>query len=457
MFKTLVLFFIPLQVWAYCPNIDLTDYPYDTPSSICVDYLGEQCTAVCGWNGGNPDSAVVCVGFEASNKKGPYILTGESCSSGGGDPGAVDCTVTPSDPSCSSNTGGNSGAVDCKATPSDPACSTVNCVNDPSNPACASNFSADISGYFYDDNGKVRSILLNTNLGDDIYKASSKIDDGISNLRLSIGGDLSVTNRDLNDISSKLEPLKDTNPLLQSINDRLGVISDKMPLAASSATPSIDQTAKLNELIKQSTFQTNFQGSIQATSQQTMNNTSNLYGELSGLSSTIRSYFGAQYNLLNGISSGLSANNKILGDIKTQLDNSVSSGTGTGTGTGTGSGPADDGPAVGPVIPDEPEEGKGRSLWKTQYPGGLQTLFSDKMDEVKSTALAGLLNNFQMPGLGDGSFPTVTFDFNFGAFANYGVYRFNDYLPDLSVIISLLKFMVIFWALIGARSDIFGG
>ena len=139
----------------------------------------------------------------------------------------------------------------------------------------------------------------------------------------------------------------------------------------------------------------------------------------------------------------------------------TSGGTGTGTGSGSGSGSAVSGsPSTGdefspPSIATEPKEGK--SFWKSKYPDGYAAAFQSKVGQFKNTALFGVLDAFNFQLDVNGSWPDVVFDFDFGDGLNFGSYSLSDNIPKLALLIGLLKFLVIFWALLGARSDIFGG
>lgn len=402
--KLHLLLFVPLPVLAYCPNIDLTNYPYNTPSTICVDYIGEYCEATCGY--GTGENVRVCVGFEASDKKGPYILTGKNCTPSGGSGGTA---------SGATDTGGG--------TPSGGSASggtTVGGIG-----------ATEGGGWYMDPDGHIKPFGFTSGLKETIVSSSNKIENSVSNVQRELANGFPGVNSALSSIDLKLDALPTTNSLLQSVDNglisidrNLSSLSDKIQNPSSGAvstspnyTPLLEQTNRYLSYINEDT----------------MVNKNNLY---------------SIYYAMSDIKGVLRSMNSSLSTI------AESSGSGSGSGGGEGEGEGS-GDVVGPAVPGEP--GQGKSFWKTQYPGGLQTLFSNKMDEVKATALAGLLNNFQMTGLGNGSVSTVTFDFNFGPYANFGVYKFNDYLPDLSVIIRLLQFMVIFWALIGARSDIFGG
>lgn len=419
--KLHLLLFVPLPVLAYCPNIDLTNYPYNTPSTICVDYIGEYCEATCGY--GTGENVRVCVGFEASDKKGPYILTGKNCTPSGGSGGTA---------SGATDTGGG--------TPSGGSASggtTVGGIG-----------ATEGGGWYMDPDGHIKPFGFTSGLKETIVSSSNKIENSVSNFHRDFLNSYSSIPGFLGDIDLKLDSLATTNSLLQSADNSLVNLSDKVSDGfsaissklggASSGAVTTNYSSKLDSLIDIQRQQLGKLYSIEALSSNIARSTLETRIEANKINSQQLAHDDYQDGILN--------------DIKSLLSNSVSSGSGTGTGTGDGEGSGD---VVGPAVPGEP--GQGKSFWKTQYPGGLQTLFSNKMDEVKATALAGLLNNFQMTGLGNGSVSTVTFDFNFGPYANFGVYKFNDYLPDLSVIIRLLQFMVIFWALIGARSDIFGG
>lgn len=446
MYRLTFLLFVSFAASATCPSNEyIGSYPIDTPSEFCASYLSESCTASCITNG-------VCV--SGATQKGPYYLTGASCSSGGG--GTVDCTLTPTDPACT-NTG---GTVDCAKTPSDPSCwPDPSAPLTPDSPECkylpislypkcqdtSSGNPADGIGSYMDSNGKWRQLRINTGLKDTIITSAKGVQDEVSKLSQKFGNEVSTSNNLLNEINNNILSSKDSATSFgNSFLDRFSNVESLLSKSVSSSSPTvpIDYSSKLDSLIS----------GVSQVHDATFYLQPFLSGQFRGLISQFYPLSDIKNFTRDQRDISLAMQN-VLNSINSKLD-SIGSGSGSGTGDGDGDG---DSVPVGPQVPDEPEEGKGRSFWKTQYPGGLQTLFSNKMDDVKATALAGLLNNFQMPGLGDGSFPTVTFDFNFGAYANFGVYRFNDYLPDLSVIISLLKFMVIFWALIGARSDIFGG
>lgn len=439
MYRLTFLLFVSFAASATCPSNEyIGSYPIDTPSEFCASYLSESCTASCITNG-------VCV--SGATQKGPYYLTGASCSSGGG--GTVDCTLTPTDPACT-NTG---GTVDCAKTPSDPSCwPDPSAPLTPDSPECkylpislypkcqdtSSGNPADGIGSYMDSNGKWRELRINTGLKDTIITSAKGVQDEVSKLSQKFGNEVSTSNNLLNEINNNIIASKDqtfnlTNSSIDHLSNIERILNNPLSNSSSSASSAIDYSNKLSGIT---------------------DILNNMYYYASQMNSSLYS-MRWDTNNLNGMQGSMYNIEDWLSKISDKLA-SGASGAGSTGGSGGSTGDGDAVP-VGPQVPDEPDEGKGRSFWKTQYPGGLQTLFSNKMDEVKATALAGLLNNFQMPGLGDGSFPTVTFDFNFGAYANFGVYRFNDYLPDLSVIISLLKFMVIFWALIGARSDIFGG
>lgn len=468
--KISLLLFFPLPVLAYCPNIDLTNYPYNTPSTICVDYLGEYCEATCGFSSG--EDVHVCVGFEASDKKGPYILTGKNCTPSSGAGGTA---------SGATDTGGG--------TPSGGSASGGSTVGGIS--------ATEGGGWYMDSEGHVRPFGLTTGLGETIVKSSKKLEDQLSGLTLAVNNSSTVANGYLAEMASDWAAFKDTNSLLQSIETKTmalnGVTQDfktSVESGFSHLSDDLDNIANSNrdsEIVSKlntinNTVSSFMQGYAMVSQKEYQMLDSRLSALSSGSSST-PSVSGAVATDLSGVIDSVKSvqssikdldgdlkgfNSSIGGDFLAshsigeiqiwRLDSLIdavkagSAGAGTGSGSGDGEGSGD---VVGPAVPGEP--GQGKSFWKTQYPGGLQTLFSNKMDEVKATALAGLLNNFQMTGLGNGSVSTVTFDFNFGPYANFGVYKFNDYLPDLSVIIRLLQFMVIFWALIGARSDIFGG
>ena len=79
------------------------------------------------------------------------------------------------------------------------------------------------------------------------------------------------------------------------------------------------------------------------------------------------------------------------------------------------------------------------------------------MPEYASTSVYGLLDSFGWSVGVSGDFPDVVFDFDFGNGVNFGSYKLSEYAPYWSALINLLRFMVIFFALLAARGDIFGG
>ncbi|MFB0952947.1 MAG: hypothetical protein QMB70_00385, partial [Aeromonadaceae bacterium] len=389
-----------------------------------------------------------------SNKKGPYILTGQSCTPDSGNAASGATGTGGNTASGATDTGGGSSGTNDTA-------------------------GFDSSGIIRRANGEIDHLQFSTN-----------IDEKITSLQTSNHNDDAVTNRLLGDIASSVSSVNAIGSSLQSIETKMQSFNESVSSDFSHLSDDLDNIANSNrdsEIVSKLTTINNtvssFMQGYAMVSQKEYQMLDSRLSALSSGSTSTPSVSGAVPTDLSGVIDSVksvqSSIKDLDGDVKgfkdsisgdlladrslqenqiRRLDSLIdavkagSAGAGTGSGSGDGEGSGD---VVGPAVPGEP--GQGKSFWKTQYPGGLQTLFSNKMDEVKATALAGLLNNFQMTGLGNGSVSTVTFDFNFGPYANFGVYKFNDYLPDLSVIIRLLQFMVIFWALIGARSDIFGG
>lgn len=333
-----LIYLISFSAFADCPaGESIGSYPISTPQTFCADYIGNHCAVVCGWSSGQP---AVCVG--TATAQGPYRLTGASCEphdSGG----TVDCSLTPTDPSCfitppdcaanptdpacSSGGGSGGGVVNCTATPNDPACSTVDCVNQPSNPACATNFAADISGYYHDSNGKVRTMLLNSNFGHDIAVASSKVTDELSYLRQSVGNSISTSNNLLTQINQNISSLKDdSHNLINSSIDHLSNIEQilKNPLSnsSSSASSTIDYSKKLSSIT---------------------DILNNMYYYASQMNSSLYS-MRWDTNNLNSMQGSMFNIEDYLSKINKTLSNQTSGSGGTGSGGGEGSGT---GPSVG--------------------------------------------------------------------------------------------------------------
>lgn len=314
------------SAFAICPvnqNVG-SFYVGPVPVLICIDYLSSKCMAKCGQSTGG-----TCA--EVNGKWGPFGLTGESCedTSGGG---TVDCTLTPYDPSCTS--GG--GTVDCTVTPNDPPCTSggddeVSCTEDPNQFKCQTPSAAvgDGISYYQDSNGKWRTIYISTGLKDTIITSAKAVQTSVEN----VGRDIANSNPAplLSSIDLKLASLSTTNSLLQTVDNSINYLSDKLENGASGSSPTaIDYSSKLDALIDLSSYQTNFLGSIQGG-----------FYSLSDHSARISSNTGALFNSYKFYSE---IQTKQLDDIKALLAQAVSGGSGTGSGGGDGEG---SGPSVG--------------------------------------------------------------------------------------------------------------
>ena len=314
--RFLVLFLSVINfAFASCPTNELVGSFAigDAPALICVDYLSTKCTAKCGQTTGGTCAMV-------DGKWGPFGLTGESCvDTGGGDSGgtggtggtgSVDCTLTPSDPSCTSGGGstggGSSGVVDTGAA------------------SCGSG-----AGCTFNPKGYLQT-------------ASNPSDYGLQQIHNVLNSLTTVTtfssnaaNKSLSEIATSLNTFSNAyqNNLIPSnnesikTNEHLSNIEWRLnnPLSNSSSSASgtsLDYSSKLDALIDLSSYQTNFLASIQGG-----------FYSLSDHAARTSSNTGALFNSYKTYSE---INTKQLDDIKSLLAQSVSSGSGTGSGSSVG-------------------------------------------------------------------------------------------------------------------------
>jgi hypothetical protein len=93
-----------------------------------------------------------------------------------------------------------------------------------------------------------------------------------------------------------------------------------------------------------------------------------------------------------------------------------------------------------------------KGFWVSEYPDGVEGMFSGKVDELKSTEFYTFLQEFQ-PEIGVGRPPSFALCFNFGNFGNYGC-------KEISIdprVFPALKVFILISAGFGCRRILFGG
>lgn len=330
-----LIYLISFSAFADCPaGESIGNYPLSTPQTFCADYIGNHCAVVCGWSSGQP---AVCVG--TATQQGPYRLTGASCEPH--EPGGtVDCSLTPTDPSCFIT------PPDCTANPTDPACSsgggddggTVDCTATPNDPSCSSGGnnsggvgqyqpSGGVSGTYNDNTGVPRAITFDSKgVLADIYNGIMQTKDANQKSFDSIGQTVGGIADQFSQARQTLTSLENTASQMQgSLSSAANSLSSIDSKTGSSGSTPTDYSGRLDAII-------NGLYSMQPF----------LSSRFSGLESAlyplndIRNFAYDQRALERAMSSTLTSIDSKLSTISAGSSGSGGSGSGGGSGDGTG-------------------------------------------------------------------------------------------------------------------------
>lgn len=319
-----LLYLITFSAFADCPaGESIGNYPVPTSLTICVNYINNNCVAKCGYS--TSSDVLACV--DTAQNRGPYRLTGASCEPH--EPGGlIDCSLTPTDPSCFVT------PPDCTANPSDPACAVQppDCSLYPNDPVCGT-INPEATGSYTDSNGFQRSFSFTTGLNPSLVNIKNAITNGVQPIMESANSKLSqieTYTKGIGDINDSLDVMEfdssqfydRTAPLIESVDSKLNNL-ESINGNISTLVEGLSPNGALNRGLL---YMARDLGSIQY-------NTSRSAGGLEWISSNT-----------DVMRDTLIRMNGTLTDIGSKLSNSASSGSGTGSGGGDGSGT---GPSVG--------------------------------------------------------------------------------------------------------------